>query len=72
MEGWSIVPTTWSSRDRDEFTARPGNSTAPNSCGRTKGRRQGSGGGIVPRSHAPTPGKSASSDTKVAGDYHDA
>jgi hypothetical protein len=64
MEGWSIVPKTLSSRDRDEFTARPGNPTAPNSFRRTKSRRQGSGGGIVPRSHAPTPCRGALSDTK--------
>jgi hypothetical protein len=69
MEGWSIVPTTWDSRDPDEFTARPGNSTAPNSCRRTQSRRQGSGGGIVPRSHALTPGRGAPRDKKVAGDY---
>ncbi|MFQ5980955.1 MAG: hypothetical protein ACE5OZ_22680 [Candidatus Heimdallarchaeota archaeon] len=53
---------TLRSHDRDEFTARPGNPTAPKSCGMTKSRRQGSGGGIVPRSHVPTPGRDALED----------
>ncbi|MFQ5978645.1 MAG: hypothetical protein ACE5OZ_11005 [Candidatus Heimdallarchaeota archaeon] len=50
--------------DRDELTARPGNPTAPKSRGMTKSRRQGSGCGIIPRSHVPIPGRDASEDTQ--------
>ncbi len=62
MEGWSGRQITALARDIDGLTARLGNSTAFKSGGSpptTPGRRQGSGGGIVPRSHTRTPGKGA-------------
>ncbi|MFX0114755.1 MAG: hypothetical protein ACFFB3_09410 [Candidatus Hodarchaeota archaeon] len=62
MEGWSGRQITAFARDIDGLTARLGNSTAPKvkaSPSPTPGRRQGSGGGIVPRSHTRTPGKGA-------------
>jgi IS605 OrfB family transposase len=62
MEGWSGRQITALARDIDGLTARLRNSTAPKSersSMTTSGRRQGSGGGIVPRSHTPTSGKGA-------------
>ncbi|MFW9915836.1 MAG: hypothetical protein ACFFGZ_09535 [Candidatus Thorarchaeota archaeon] len=62
MEGWSGRQITALARDIDGLTAHLGNSTAPKSVDSsltTPGRRQGSGGGIVPRSHTQTPGKGA-------------
>jgi IS605 OrfB family transposase len=62
MEGWSGKRITAFTRDIAGFTAHLGKSTAPKS-GKfsltTSGRRQDSGGGIVPRKHTPTPGKGA-------------
>jgi predicted transposase len=60
MEGWSGRQITAFARDIVGFTARLGTPTAPKSRGSlptTPGRRQGSGSGIVPRKHTPTPGK---------------
>ncbi|MFQ5980386.1 MAG: IS200/IS605 family accessory protein TnpB-related protein [Candidatus Heimdallarchaeota archaeon] len=62
MEGWSGRQITALARDIDGLTARLGNSTALKSgCSplMTPDRRQGSGGGIVPRSYTRTPGKGA-------------
>jgi hypothetical protein len=62
MEGWSGKQITAFARDIAGFTARLSNLTAPKSRNfppTTPGRRQGSGGGIVPRKHTPTPGKGA-------------
>ncbi len=63
MEGWTGKQLTRFARDIDGLTAHLGTPTDPKARGTpssTKVRRQGSGGGIVPRSHAPTPGKGAS------------
>ncbi len=61
MEGWTSEQIHRFSREIDEFTAHLSNSTSKVSVGlpRLITRRQGSGGGIVPRDHIPTPGKGA-------------
>ncbi|MFX1285662.1 MAG: hypothetical protein ACFFB5_18625 [Promethearchaeota archaeon] len=61
MEGWTSKQIHRLSREIDEFTAHLGNSTSKVSVSlpRLITRRQGSGGGIVPRDHTPTPGKGA-------------
>ena len=61
MEGWTSKQVHRLSREIDEFTAHLSNSTSKASVGfpRLITRRQGSGGGIVPRDHTPTPGKGA-------------
>ncbi|MFW9905572.1 MAG: hypothetical protein ACFFFH_14615 [Candidatus Thorarchaeota archaeon] len=61
MEGWTSKQICRLSREIDEFTAHLSNSTSKVSVGipRLITRRQGSGGGIVPRNHTPTPGKGA-------------
>ncbi|MHA2230937.1 MAG: hypothetical protein ACXAB4_00365 [Candidatus Hodarchaeales archaeon] len=67
MEGWSGKQITAFARDIAGFTARLGTPTAPKSQGfpsTTPGRRQGSGGGIVPRKHTPTPDKGAPASSK--------
>jgi IS605 OrfB family transposase len=67
MEGWSGKQITAFARDIAGFTARLGTPTAPKSRNvppTTPGRRQGSGGGIVPRKHTPTPGKGALASSK--------
>ncbi len=64
MEGWSGKQITALARDIAGFTARLGMPTAPksqDSPSTTPGRRQGSGSGIVPRKHTPTPGTGAPS-----------
>jgi predicted transposase len=62
MEGWSSKQIHRFSREVDEFTAHLSNLTSKVSVGypRLFTRRQGSGGGIVPRDHTPTPGTGAS------------
>lgn len=62
MEGWSSKQIHRFSREVDEFTAHLSNLTSKASVGypRLFTRRQGSGGGIVPRDHTPTPGTGAS------------
>ncbi|MFQ5979689.1 MAG: hypothetical protein ACE5OZ_16290 [Candidatus Heimdallarchaeota archaeon] len=67
MEGWSGKQITAFTRNIAGFTARLGIPTAPKSQGfpsTTPGRRQGSGGGIVPRSYTSTPGKGAPASSK--------
>ena len=62
MEGWSGKQISAFARDIAGFTAHLGKSTASKSrvsSPTTPGRRQGSGGGIVPRGYTPTPGKGA-------------
>lgn len=61
MEGWTSKQIHRLSCEIDEFTAHLSNSTGKVSVGlpRLITRRQGSGGGIVPRDHTPTPGKGA-------------
>ncbi|MFX0200632.1 MAG: IS200/IS605 family accessory protein TnpB-related protein [Candidatus Hodarchaeota archaeon] len=62
MEGWSGKRITAFARDIAGFTALLGTPSASKSgeCPpTTPGRRQDSGRGIVPRKHAPTPGKGA-------------
>ena len=61
MEGWTSKQIHCLSREIDEFTAHLSNLTSKVSVGlpRLFTRRQGSGGGIVPRNHTPTPGKGA-------------
>ena len=62
MEGWTSKQIHRLSREIDEFTAHLSNLTSKVSVGlpRLFTRRQGSGGGIVPRDHTPTPGTGAS------------
>ncbi len=71
MEGWTSKQIRRLSREIDEFTAHLSNSTSKVSVGlpRLITRRQGSGGGIVPRDHTPTPGKSA--PVLNTGVYHE-
>jgi hypothetical protein len=61
MEGWTSKQIHRFSREIDEFTAHLSNLTSKVSVGlpRLITRRQGSGGGIVPRDHTPTPGTGA-------------
>jgi len=61
LEGWTSKQITGLSRDIDEFTARSGKLTGHVNVGTPTllTRRQGSRGGIVPRSHTPTPGTGA-------------
>jgi IS605 OrfB family transposase len=61
MEGWTSKQIHRLSREIDEFTAHLSNLTSKVSVGlpRLITRRQGSGGGIVPRDHTPTPGTGA-------------
>ena len=61
MEGWASKQIRRLSREIDEFTAHLSNSTSKVHVGSPQllTRRQGLGGGIVPRSHTLTPGKSA-------------
>ncbi|MFW9903138.1 MAG: hypothetical protein ACFFFH_02290 [Candidatus Thorarchaeota archaeon] len=72
MEGWTNKRIHRFSREIDEFTAPPSNKTSKMSGGfpQLLPRRQGSGGGIVPRSHTPTPGKSAPFESTIFGVYH--
>jgi len=62
MEGWTNKQIHWFAREIDEFTAHLSNLMSKVQVGspRLITRRQGSGGGIVPRSHTPTPGTGAS------------
>jgi IS605 OrfB family transposase len=62
MEGWTSKQIHRLSCEIDEFTAHLSNSTGKVSVGlpRLITRRQGSGSGIVPHDHTPTPGKGAS------------
>ena len=71
MEGWTSKQIHRLSREIDEFTAHLSNSTSKVSVGlpRLITRRQGSGGGIVPRDHTPTPGKGA--PVLNTGVYHE-
>jgi len=70
MEGWTSKQIHRFSREIDEFTAHLSNLTSKVSVGfpRLFTRRQGSGGGIVPRDHTPTPGKGA---PVFSGVYHE-
>ncbi|MHA1947455.1 MAG: hypothetical protein ACXAC6_03945 [Candidatus Hodarchaeales archaeon] len=70
MEGWTSKQIHHFSREIDEFTAHLSNLTSKVSVGypRLFTRRQGSGGGIVPRDHTHTPGKGA---PVLSGVYHD-
>jgi predicted transposase len=64
MEGWSGKQITAFARDIAGFTAHLGTPTAPkwqDFPSTTPGPRQGSGRGIVPRKHTPTPGRGAPS-----------
>ena len=62
MEGWQSKQIRRLTREIDEFTAHLSNLTSKVSVGfpRLITRRQGSGGGIVPRNHTLTPGTGAS------------
>ncbi len=62
MEGWTSKQIRRLAREIDEFTAHLSKLTSKVSVGipRLIIRRQGSGGGIVPRNHTLTPGKGAS------------
>ena len=70
MEGWTNKQIHRFTREIDEFTAHLSKLTSKVSVGipRLITRRQGSGGGIVPRNHTPTPGKGAPVGSDV---YHD-
>jgi predicted transposase len=70
MEGWTSKQIHRLFREIDEFTAHLSNLTSKVSVGHPRlfTRRQGSGGGIVPRDHTPTPGKGA---PVFPGVYHE-
>jgi IS605 OrfB family transposase len=61
MEGWSHKQSRWFTREKDEFTAHLSKLTSKvqGDPPRLIPRRQGSGGGIIPRSHTLTPGLGA-------------